>query len=342
MLNSTTSISQFSDLVSRFYLDGKKSFKSVMKDSGIVKNWSTSQANSSATTNMILSEGADSSMYAVFRPEGFRATDTIQQYGYEKNVEIDYYARQYQITQKMRTTGNQEAINRILKELTYTVPNKRELDLTHRLTFAFVTSYTDNGGKVVDTTTGDGLALASAVHTLTGSANTYSTIVTGNPQFSKGALSASLKQGYETTFNNLGEKIPVMFDVIFCGDDQDTNNAIDELLNAQANVESNNSGTFNAFGKSSDFKMRKVRIPLLSTTAVGEVDTTKTKYWGVVSTDISSFYLYNHDDGTLYTPKAGGNGEDISTGNWTYNSVGAWGIGVCAARWLRISNGTGA
>jgi hypothetical protein len=47
------------------------------------------------------------------------------------------------------------------------------------------------------------LALISTVHTLTGSATTYSNQITGNPQFSKGALENAEKLFVEETYDNL-------------------------------------------------------------------------------------------------------------------------------------------
>jgi hypothetical protein len=45
--------------------------------------------------------------------------------------------------------------------------------------------------------------LLSAVHKLTGSATTYNNIISGNPQFSKGALENAEKLFVEETYNNL-------------------------------------------------------------------------------------------------------------------------------------------
>ena len=58
------------------------------------------------------------------------------------------------------------------------------------------------------------------------------------------------------------------FDTIVCTDDEDTNNQIDELLNATADVTSANAGTFNVYGKGAS-SMRKVRLPLMATSATG-------------------------------------------------------------------------
>ena len=53
------------------------------------------------------------------------------------------------------------------------------------------------------------------------------------------------------------------FDKIWCTDDENTNNAIDELLNATADVTSANAGTYNVYNKT----MRKISLPRVATTA---------------------------------------------------------------------------
>jgi hypothetical protein len=53
------------------------------------------------------------------------------------------------------------------------------------------------------------------------------------------------------------------FDIIFSTDDPNTCNQIKELLNATADVSSDNSGTFNVYSNA----LRHVKIPRLATTA---------------------------------------------------------------------------
>ena len=83
----------------------------------------------------------------------------------------------------MRDTGKDQQMIRMIMDLAKVCPNRIELDLAHRLSFAWATTYTTQDGVSRDISCGDNLALISASHTLTGSATTYSTQISANPQF---------------------------------------------------------------------------------------------------------------------------------------------------------------
>ena len=107
------------------------------------------------------------------------------QYGYEKDATVTTVAKEISITKLMRIAGKNKEMMDQITTLTDVCPNTIDLDLAHRLTFHTATTYTNRDGQTIDIKVGDGLALASASHTLTGSATTYNNIITGNPQFSK-------------------------------------------------------------------------------------------------------------------------------------------------------------
>ena len=129
-------------------------------------------------------------------------------------------------------------------------------------------------GRTVDITVWDGYALGYASHTLTGSATTYNNIITGNPQFSKGALENAEKLFVEETYNNLWEKMLMTPDTIITTDDPNTINQVRELFQATANIESSNAGTFNVYSH----KYKHVISRRIATTADWSVDSTKRKY----------------------------------------------------------------
>ena len=280
-------------------------------------------------------EAIDMSLYTQTRDEGAVSSAAKIQYGYEKDLTIKQETLELSVTKLMRDGGKDQEIKDIVSMLSEVVPNAIELDLSHRLTFMFATSYADRSGKTIDTTAGDGFALVYTAQTLTGSATTYNNNVTGNPQFSKGALESALKQSVEETYSNLGEKFTMNFDTVFCSLDPNTNNQIDELFKATADVTSNNANTFNVYQN----RMRKVAIPLLATTATGATDTTKAKYWGIASTQNSSFYYSELSAPYMKSPTDGNNGEDFSSENWNYLVGVSYGIVVPGARWIRASKG---
>ncbi len=331
---NTATLPQLTDLVQRMFEKGLEQVPQVLRKSGIVNEMAVPEGTGQFRR---FAELPDRNLYAANKDEGAPADQARIQYGYEKDMQIKRVGLDVGITVEERKQNKYPEVIRRLTDLSEVCPSRIELDLNHRFSFAFATSYTDLSGDTVDVTVGDGLALASAVHTLTGSATTYNNIVTGNPQFSKGSLAAAKRLAVEETYNNLGEKVMMDFDVIVCTDDEDTNNQIDELLNATADVTSSNAGTFNVYKGA----MKKVRLPLMATTATGAVDTTKRKYWCIVSTKDSQFHLGISEAPFLKTPVDGNNGEDFSTENWNYASRAAYGVTVTGARWIKISKGDG-
>jgi hypothetical protein len=276
--------------------------------------------------------------FALRRAEGDEAAQALVQYGYEKDISVSTVALSISITEIMRIAGKNPEVTQKVVDLISAVPNRIELDLAHRITFAEATTYVNMDGETVDITVGDNLALISAVHALTGSATTYSTAVTGNPQFSKGALETAEKSFVENTYDNLGVKKMVTPDTILTTDDPNTINQVRELLFATADVTSSNAGTFNTYSN----KYTHIRSPHIATTAVGAPDTTKAKRWALVASKATDFYLDILQAPTLSTPSDGNNGADILTGNWTYVVRGMHGIAIVTPRAWRISTGLGA
>ena len=141
--------------------------------------------------------------YAKERDEGDSSLQAQIQYGYEKDMSVYTTSLEVSITKRMRTAGKNQDILDSVTSLSEVCPNRIDLDLAHRLTFAWNTSYTALDGTTKTIDTGDDLALISGSHTLTGSATTYSNQISGNPQFSKGSLETAEKSFVEGSYNNL-------------------------------------------------------------------------------------------------------------------------------------------
>ena len=227
---------------------------------------------------------------------------------------VSTVTKEISITKLMRIAGKNKDMLDQITTLTDVCPNTFDLDLAHRLTFHTDTTYTNRDGATVDISVGDGLALGSAVHKLTGISSTYNNIVTGNPQFSKGALENAEKLFVEETLNNFGEKMLMEADTIITTDDKNTIHQVRELLRATANVDSNNAGTFNVYGN----MYKHVIVRRIATTAAGFVDSTKKKYWFLADSKHSDFYLCTLEAPYIKTPADGNNGEEFSSENWNY------------------------
>lgn len=331
---SSYDLGQMTDLVERSFTDGLKTLPMVMKNSGVVILDSIPMNSGDSKR---FAERITTDQYASVREEGAVADAGAVQYGYEKDAQVYTIAKTISITKRMRVAGKDRAILDEITNLSEVCPNTQELDLSHRLTFAWSTSYTYKGTSR-DLTTGDGLALISTAHTLTGSATTYSNQITGNPAFSKGALETAEKSFVEGSFDNLGVKIAVTPSTIITTDDPNTVNEVRQLLNATADVNSANSGTTNVYKS----KYKHVVNPRIATDSNGGVDSTKAKYWFLASERASDFYLCELEAPYVKSPKDGNNGEDFASENWNYLAAATYLISIVTGRWIRGSQGTGA
>lgn len=312
---------------------GADSFTSVMRTSGIVKEISipTNTGNTREFSSI------DLELYAKVKNEREAAAFARSQQGYSKVGTLYRVAQAQVITYEMRTQGKYREIQSMLLDIVPNVMRRMELDLSHRIGFATATSMTDMDGRTVDITVGDTLALASTAHTVRGSATTYRNRLANNPQASRGAIEAMEKMRVENSINQLGQKLPVSDDIIWSTDDPNTVNTIRETLRATASVESGtNAGVPNVYQS----KYRHVVLPLVATDKDGNVDSTKAKYWGMVSTRLSSFMLGVHEAPHVIPPTTG-DGESVLTHDWTFSCAGGWMIVIPDPNFFAISTGDG-
>lgn len=332
---SSYTLPQMTDLVNRSFEDAMEALPQEMKKSNIVID-DTLQMNTGLFKRF--AERIHRNQYASGRPEGDRSKAAKVQYGYEKDMEVSTVSLEVSITKLMRDAGKNKDILDQITTLTEVCPSTMDLDLAHRLTFHTATSYTNRDGISVDITVGDGLALASAAHTLTGSALTYSNIIPWNPQFSKGALEVAERLFTENTYNNLGEKMLMTADTIVTTDDPNSCNQVRELLNATANVDTSNSGTFNVYSNA----YKHIKSSRIATDANGATDSSKRKYWFLASSRHSDFYISVLNQPYVKAPADGNNGEDFSSENWNYLTAATYGIAIVTGKWIKTSTGTGA
>lgn len=276
--------------------------------------------------------------YAGIRVDGESTPISPLQYGYEKPLIVNSITEAVNISYGLRTFGRLNDALDQMQILIEAPQNKLELDLANRLTYAWDTSYTDNRGNTIDVTMGDGLAKISTVHTVTGSASTFSTQVPANPAFSKGGLVAAKKIIQRNTIDNLGVNINSNPKVIVSSDDEDTCLAIKELLNATADVTSTNSNTYNNYTNAS---YQHISSALVCTSANGSRDTTKEKYWFLCDDKLASMYLTVVTSPYYVTPQLGMNTEDPLSGSALFTSGMDYGICEVSARGWAGSKGTG-
>lgn len=284
----------------------------------------------------------DGQTYALDKPEGTDAQRAQVIMGYSKTMTKVRRALNIEITYEMRTENRHVEIVDSLTNLSQFCYQRMALDLTHRFTFCTSTAYTDMDGNSVDVSVGDTLALVSAVHTLTGSATTYSNVITGNGLFSKGSFQVARAQGNTQILSNFGEQRIMEFDTIVTGDDPATIDAVKVLIQSQTDPTQNNPGVVNTYANS----FRHVMLKRLATTATGARDSTKEKAWGYLATmgtvrNRWQAYFSVWEQPNLKTPAPGNNGDNIWNDNWTYGCRCGYGIVAVSPKGFLWSTGLG-
>lgn len=330
-------INVLSDFVANSQILWAKGFMSVpqvARQSGLFKEVPIPQNTGNSRT---FSE-IDLEEYASKKRESDQSSRAKIQQGYTKTGYLYRVSKDVGISYEMRTQGKYMEIQQKLTNLGKLAPNRLDLDLTHRFTFGTDTSYTDMDGDTVDTTVGDGFQLFYTAHTLRGSSTTFRNRLANNPQFSPGSLEAMETMRKQNTFNQFGEKMTISADIIWSADDPTTVRAIRETLSSTSNNTQNNPGVVNTFSG----KYRHVILPRLDTTPAGGNDSTKSKYWGLASSEMSTAYLGMHEEARLKTPPAEGkNNEEFSTDDWSFGTRAGWMIVIVSASWVSFSSGDG-
>lgn len=330
---STVNLTDFVRNAEILWMKGKDSFSPVARGSGLVRE--VSIPNNTGNTREF--SEIDLELYAKVKGERDEAKYAKVQQGYSKTGTLYRIAFAEAITYEMRTQGKYLDVQQRLLNLLPTAMRRMELDLQHRLTFAGSTSYTDMDGRTVDTTVGDGLALAATAHTVRGASTTFRNILSGNAAFSKSALESIEQMRVENSINQFGQKVTVNDDILWTTDNPTTVNTVREVLQSTASVADNkSSGVVNVY----QAKYRHVILPLVATDKNGAVDTTKATYWGVASSMRSAFYLGVHEEPHVIPPEDG-TGKNSLTDDWYFNVRAGYMIVIPAAGWLGFSEGDG-
>ncbi len=276
-------------------------------------------------------------MFARFKAEGADSAKTQVIKGYSKTGYIRRFAAEVDITWEAREQGkNQEVITRLTNLSTFG-PQRMALDLTHRFTFIASTAYTDMDGESVDVSMGDTLAGASAVHTLTGSSSTYTSIITGNPVFSQGGLEVAMEVANTNILDNFGNWRQLDFNTVVTSSDPATIREVRQLLHSTADNTQDNAGVTNVYAN----MFKHVILPRLASTAAGAYDSTKKKQWHYVAAGFWQAYFSLFEAPNLKVPMSMNNGEDIDSDDWTYGVRTSYMIVVVSAKGCMTSTGLG-
>lgn len=328
------SIANLSDFVRNaeiLFLKGLDAVPMVARNSGMfrVDSIPDHQGNTKEYSEIDLEE------YAKRKAEGDQAARARVQQGYSKVGTLYRVALDIGITYEMRHYNKYLDVISRLQNLGQLAGKRMELDLSHRITFATATTYTDMDGYVVDITVGDTLALASTAHTVRGSATTFRNRLANNPLFSRGALEGMEQMIIENSINQFGEKVVIPYDIIWTTEDANTVNTVKEFLKSTASPDALNAGVVNVY----QGKYKHVILPRVATDKNGANDSTKAKYWGLASSSNSQAFLAINEEPHLKATSSTGSNTEFSTEDWNMGATAGYFIVIPGARWFTISTG---
>lgn len=325
-LLSTVSQSEFTDLIEKNFSMVSQLVEPMAQQLYIMEDLADHTGNSRRY------DEADTETFASDKPEGTDAAKAAAGIGYNVTMNAVRRAREIDITFEMRRYNKKPQVVSAMTNLATFVPQRADLDLTHRLTFATSTSYTDMDGNTVATTTGDASALCVSNHALAFSSSTYRNRVSGDPVFSQGALEAAELLAETNILSNYGEKRVMRFNTIITSTDPGTVRDVRQVLESTADVDAAQSGVLNTYRG----QYNHVKLAYLASTAAGAYDSTKRQWWFLASTGMGTngwqAYYGVFEAPNLKTPAPGNNGDDVHNDNWTYGTRGSYGIVTLAGR----------
>lgn len=273
----------------------------------------------------------DQTTYAKAKPQGVDAKKASFGIGYFITIRAKRIGIESEITWEMRRYNKKQEVMNTIQSLPYFCPQRVELDLTHRFTFATSTSYIDQDGNTIDLTVGDGLSFANSAHLLKFSTITYSNRISGDPLFSKGSLESAELLTTTDILSNFGDKRVMDFNTIVTGNNPTVVNSVKQFLRSISDNTQNNAGVINV----NKDKYRHVILPQLATTATGQIDATKKNWWSLVAAGAGMRGLqawYIEWEAQNMIPSTAGNGQDVHKDVWYFNVRQAYNIGIVSGR----------
>ncbi len=248
--------------------------------------------------------------------------------GYSLNLTKSRIGLMDSVTWEMRKYDRYREIEKKMRGLGESTAQRIELDLTHLFTFSLQGStYTNMDGETVNTVTGDGLAIFSDSHTITGSSATVDNL-NGTLAFNRTNLEAA-----ERLFNNMvnmnAVKVVPKPDTIITSDDPAIVNLVREFLRSTEAPDTAERAT-NVYKS----KYNHIILPFLATTNLGAPTSTGRYYWMLADLSRKDAILEFSEMPTFSAPSPGNNGEDFETDDWKFKSSASYAYGVLDYKWI--------
>lgn len=212
----------------------KKSFtKGTHKPAGDVRRiFHRADGDWSSSSKRIVE--VDRERFASVKVEGQKSKQRRVAQGYSKDVIRKTISVNRTLSGEAAKALDAHGLGKFSMSVGADVVDRIELDMANFIGYGNAASYTDMDGFIVDTTTGDGLSLYNALHTLKNSAGTYSNIITGAPSFSESSLEDAEDYFNYNVLDNFGQRYTMNPNTIITSRKASMVNRVRRLLNSTA------------------------------------------------------------------------------------------------------------
>lgn len=326
-LSNPYNLGQNNDLVKNALIAWQKGAEMARQDSLGVRTlfWE----KPAEQLNEELAEGYSSSGFSTVTGDGEDFALVTKTQGDTLNLTQLKRTARAKITQDLMEFSKYPQIAAELQEVGGYLWRGYALDLTHRFTFAFDTSYTDRGGATISTVGGDAAALCANTHTLN-SGDTFDNLLTAR-------LSESSLEDAEDLMNAFidhnGELVNPRADTLITGTHSETRHVGERLTTQPMQLDSD-------FNNVSVYKgaFKHVVLPYLDTTAAGAKNTAKYRYWFIMDSRLGSAPNGHLVASVRRFPTMDPMTTDPDNNNKQFKAYMYYDIGHNAANWIVGSN----
>lgn len=183
------------------------------------------------------------------------------------------------ITEDLLEFSKYPQVDAMLREVGGKLWRGYALDLCHRFTFAFDTSYVDRDGETVSTLGGDGAALIADTHTMN-DGSTYDNKLTARLSESSMEDAEDLAQAF---IDHNGNLVTPMLDTLITGTHASTSHMAERLVGQpdQTDTDLRNMNVYRG-------KYRHIELPFLDTNASGGKNTAKSRFWFLTDSSLKN------------------------------------------------------
>lgn len=276
---SEMSLPELFDLRERLFMK-KLQNSDTMKDSAQLSRIFRNDPFMAGEGTMKTYTEKDTQTYGTAQPEG--TTGQLVKFGIGRTLNFTFvdYGNATTLTGKARHFNkNRDFVNTI--DIPMMLHNRRVLDGTHLLTFAFDASVVNMDGDTVDLTVIDGLSLINAGHTTAQTGATFTNVITGNPVFGKAGLLTAETVLRNNTIDGYGALGSVSPNMIITSTDPTILYNVQQVTGSSTEVGQSNSMVINALKK-----YEHVALSKLDTDAKGSRDASKSDMWFIADSNL--------------------------------------------------------